>query len=119
MPTLDEHSKVFPEVDESRALVGELEPDALHVSRVLAAAVLVSVDDDLLNRGGLVSVERGEVDNDVALGGRLDIVEHVRKADLGEFGENVLFRYRELLDRPLGRLGLDRVHLSLKLGDTF
>ena len=109
--------RCLPRSTSAARLSCELEADALDVRAVLAPAGLV-VDDDLLDGGGLVPAQRRDVDDGVARGGRLDIILHVGEADPGELGEDALLGDGELLDRPLGRLGLDGLKLRLQLANA-
>lgn len=85
---LTEHAEVLSDVDEGRALVGEPERDLSDVPRVFAAPVLVILDHHLLDGGGLVSGDGGQVYERVAVLGDPEIVLNVGKSDLGEFGQH-------------------------------
>src|SRR5688572_6561353 len=58
---IHEHAEVAPEIDQRGALIGQLEPNSLHIASVLAATVDVLVDHDLCDGCQLVPRRRRKV----------------------------------------------------------
>src|SRR5882762_7802326 len=91
-----EQAEMPAEIDEWAALVGKLELRLGDDDRRAVVALLdPGLSNNLVDGGGLVPRESGEIKPGLTVGADLDVIGHIGKGELCELGEHVLLRDRE------------------------